>query len=191
MRIMMRSLTVGLGKGIPISRTALALAWAGVGLSLLGGGCSNTESPDVPKTFGPYESRSIEDSVATPPHRMSQREYPFTNSGRYVQQWAYSGEQRYTGPDQEADPVPDDPEPAPTRVQPTPRQKPEPKPAVRPTPKPSTPRPSSTARYHTVAAGETLWRISQKYGVTISSLVRENRLNNYIIVPGQRLKLSK
>ncbi|MBC8450749.1 M23 family metallopeptidase [bacterium] len=41
--------------------------------------------------------------------------------------------------------------------------------------------------YHTVRAGETLWRISKTYGVSVSEVVEANDLESYIIQPGQKL----
>ena len=44
--------------------------------------------------------------------------------------------------------------------------------------------------YHTVAAGETLYRLSRNYGVTIAQLKRWNSLTDNIISIGQRLIVS-
>jgi len=41
--------------------------------------------------------------------------------------------------------------------------------------------------HHTVRAGETLWRISKTYGVSVSEVVQANDLESYIIQPGQKL----
>ncbi len=41
--------------------------------------------------------------------------------------------------------------------------------------------------YHTVRAGETLWRISKTYGVSVAEVVETNDLESYIIQPGQKL----
>ncbi len=41
--------------------------------------------------------------------------------------------------------------------------------------------------HHTVRAGETLWRISKTYGVSVSEVVEANDLESYIIQPGQKL----
>ena len=46
-------------------------------------------------------------------------------------------------------------------------------------------------KFHTVQAGETLWRISQNYGVTPEDLRKWNRLNGNEIYVGQRLKVGK
>ncbi len=46
---------------------------------------------------------------------------------------------------------------------------------------------SGNGIYHTVRAGETLWRISKTYGVSVAEVVEANDLESYIIQPGQRL----
>lgn len=43
--------------------------------------------------------------------------------------------------------------------------------------------------YHTVRAGESLWSVSQRYGVTVKSLARRNKLDSYMVYEGQVLKL--
>ncbi|MBW1798656.1 MAG: LysM peptidoglycan-binding domain-containing protein [Deltaproteobacteria bacterium] len=43
-------------------------------------------------------------------------------------------------------------------------------------------------RYHQVSAGESLYRIAQKYGITVDELLRLNNLKkNQVIYPGQKL----
>ncbi len=44
--------------------------------------------------------------------------------------------------------------------------------------------------YHTVVSGETLYRLSRNYGVTIAQLKKWNNLTGNIIVVGQRLVVS-
>jgi len=46
---------------------------------------------------------------------------------------------------------------------------------------------SRTGVYHTVGKGETLWRISKAYGVSLAELVEANGLTDYTIQVGQRL----
>jgi murein DD-endopeptidase MepM/ murein hydrolase activator NlpD len=46
---------------------------------------------------------------------------------------------------------------------------------------------SGNGVHHTVRAGETLWRISKTYGVSVAELVEANDLESYIIQPGQKL----
>ena len=48
-----------------------------------------------------------------------------------------------------------------------------------------------TPTHHTVAKGETLYRISHAYGVTVEQLKRWNNLTDNIIFPGQRLIVSR
>lgn len=43
--------------------------------------------------------------------------------------------------------------------------------------------------YHTVKDNESLWSISQHYGVTVKSLARRNKLKSYKVEKGQVLKL--
>ncbi len=51
---------------------------------------------------------------------------------------------------------------------------------------------TSTAKYHLVQPGETLFSISQRYGLTLDQLRRINNLSpEMVIQPGQRLKVSK
>ncbi|WP_253247467.1 MULTISPECIES: LysM peptidoglycan-binding domain-containing protein [Microbacterium] len=61
-------------------------------------------------------------------------------------------------------------------------------PAAAPAAAPSTPAPAPAAATHTVAAGETLFSIAQKYGTTTQSLFAWNGLEaSSIIYPGQKL----
>ena len=68
-----------------------------------------------------------------------------------------------------------------TAYRPAPAAAPKPKPKPKPTPPP--------ARYHKVQAGQTLWAISQKYGVTVAALQRTNGLSGTLIRPGQSLRI--
>ncbi|QRR04222.1 LysM peptidoglycan-binding domain-containing protein [Dyadobacter sandarakinus] len=45
-------------------------------------------------------------------------------------------------------------------------------------------------RYHTVQKGDTLWIISQRYGLEIGQLKKKNRIRGNSIKPGQRLIIS-
>ncbi len=47
----------------------------------------------------------------------------------------------------------------------------------------------SNGRYHTVEQGDTLYRISQKYGIPVEQLMRINNLRNSTIYPGQKLNI--
>ena len=54
------------------------------------------------------------------------------------------------------------------------------------------PETSAAKRYHTVRPGETLYRISLKYGLTVKELLRINGLGpGAVIRPGQKLLVSK
>ena len=57
---------------------------------------------------------------------------------------------------------------------------------------PTTKKAAKTAsQYHIVRSGETLYRISRKYGITVKELTRLNRINaSTIIRPGDRLKVT-
>ncbi len=46
-----------------------------------------------------------------------------------------------------------------------------------------------TRKYHTVIKGETLWRISKKYGTTVEAIQALNNLNTKIISIGARLRV--
>ena len=46
-----------------------------------------------------------------------------------------------------------------------------------------------TRKYHTAIKGETLWRISKKYGTTVEAIQLLNNLNTKIISIGQRLRV--
>jgi membrane-bound lytic murein transglycosylase D len=48
---------------------------------------------------------------------------------------------------------------------------------------------SGQLRYHTVRSGEVVGAIAKKYGVTASQISSWNKLRNYRIVPGQKLKI--
>lgn len=54
---------------------------------------------------------------------------------------------------------------------------------------PDKPTTIETRRYHTVIKGETLWRISKKYGTTVEAIQALNNLKNNIISVGSRLRI--
>ncbi len=54
---------------------------------------------------------------------------------------------------------------------------------------PSNPQPNNSKQYYTVKAGDTLYRISRKFGTSVSKLQEYNGLSNYIIGVGQRLRV--
>lgn len=47
----------------------------------------------------------------------------------------------------------------------------------------------SKTKFHTVQQGETIYSISQKYGVKTKSIIKRNRLENDTLKPNQQLKL--
>jgi LysM repeat protein len=49
--------------------------------------------------------------------------------------------------------------------------------------------PTSEPRIHTVVRGDTLWGLSKQYGVSVSSIKRENSMVNDIVVLGANLKI--
>lgn len=73
-----------------------------------------------------------------------------------------------------------------------PKVKPVRTPESKPAPKPSRPRSQgSKGAVHKVKAGETLWRISQRYGMSVDELKRMNRLRSNEIHVGQVLKVKR
>jgi membrane-bound lytic murein transglycosylase MltF len=50
---------------------------------------------------------------------------------------------------------------------------------------------SGSNRYHTVKPGETLYRISQKYGLSVEKIMHLNKLNSTALKPGDRINLGK
>jgi membrane-bound lytic murein transglycosylase D len=89
----------------------------------------------------------------------------------------------------------DPPSPATTKTSPSETKKPIRRPAATSTkPKSSTSSPSSSSgntQVHTVKAGETLWRISQDYGVSVEAIRKANRMVNNNIYKGQQLRIPK
>jgi LysM repeat protein len=62
-----------------------------------------------------------------------------------------------------------------------------PKPKAPPSPQPTS-SPETMAQYHEVSRGETLFRISKKYGITVNQVRQLNNLKeNEAIYPGQKL----
>lgn len=60
---------------------------------------------------------------------------------------------------------------------------------TRPTPPTPAPDPTPSVQYHTVAQGDTLWNISQRYDMTVDQLKQLNGLTSNTISIGQRLKV--
>lgn len=82
------------------------------------------------------------------------------------------------------EPIDDDIPGAEERLEEKPAPKPAAKPAAKPQPKPQ---PKQAKVYHTVKKGETLFKISQKYGVTIQQIKKNNNLKSDNIAVGQKL----
>ena len=61
-----------------------------------------------------------------------------------------------------------------------------PAPAETPAPAPA---PSTGGGNYTVQAGDSYWRIANKYGISISELQRLNGTSNYFLFPGQSIKV--
>ena len=62
-------------------------------------------------------------------------------------------------------------------------------PVTNPPSQPTTPPANTTEQFHSVAAGETLYAISRRYGLTVDSLKKLNRLTGNTISIGQRLRV--
>ena len=58
-----------------------------------------------------------------------------------------------------------------------------------PAPAPTYSAKSSSARYHTVRSGESLWSISRKYNTSVEKIQRLNGMKGTLIRPGQRLRV--
>lgn len=65
---------------------------------------------------------------------------------------------------------------------------PPPQQSYTPPPAPA-PSPPATTRSHTVARGDTLWNISQRYGTTVNAIKSANGLGSDLIVIGQTLRI--
>ena len=93
---------------------------------------------------------------------------------------------------------PPPPQPAPKPPKAAVAAKPPPKPAPKaaaqkPATKPAAPKPApakAAGEYHTVKAGETLYRISRQYGLSVEKLSQLNGLSGTDIRVGQRLRVS-
>jgi membrane-bound lytic murein transglycosylase D len=60
-----------------------------------------------------------------------------------------------------------------------------------PTPTKMNSSPSNNSKYHTLQAGETVFRLSKLYGVTIDEIVKWNNIKNFAVIVGQRLVVKK
>lgn len=119
---------------------------------------------------------------------------PFDEDGNYIEDWADNppkrGERRQVS-------IPTKPEPRPApRSTPSPPKtrtaaKPKPKPAPKPKPKPKPVKVEPKFVRHTVQKGETLYRLSRRYGTTVSAIQKANGLSGTNIRIGQSLKIPK
>jgi membrane-bound lytic murein transglycosylase D len=50
---------------------------------------------------------------------------------------------------------------------------------------------NNTYKYHVLKAGETVFRVSQLYGVTVEEVVRWNNIKNFAVVTGQKIVIKK
>jgi membrane-bound lytic murein transglycosylase D len=64
-------------------------------------------------------------------------------------------------------------------------------PKVQPTTKPAAGNSPAKAVYHTVGKGETMYRISKEYGVTVQQIQEWNNLTDTNVKEGQKLKIEK
>lgn len=127
--------------------------------------------------WDPSGTQNIMGSTATPPHSLPRNEYPFDAQGNYVSAWVREGASTYghsTSPSASA----------------THSYKPS-----RPSSSPSSSSQSkkSTTSYssHTVAAGDTLYSLSRKYGTTVAAIKSANGMSSDTIVNGRTLKIPK
>ncbi len=161
-----------------------------------------------------YKAANYADSkLATPPHNLSERDYPFDASGNYRKDWVKNGSRTSSGNDvnrprisgsssSSSSRVASAP-PAPTRTTAPTRSSSSSPPAriatntVRTTPPARTytpppapkPKPKPAARYHTVQPRQTLWALSQKYGTSVAALKKANGLTSDNIRIGQSLRI--
>ncbi len=68
-----------------------------------------------------------------------------------------------------------------------PKPKPTPKPVSTPTVSKPKPASSGNVKYHVVQKGETLYRLSQNYGTSVTAIQNANNLNDNLIRIGQKL----
>ena len=132
-----------------------------------------------------------ENKIATPGgHSLSERDYPFDEKGNYRKDWVKKGSKskRKSKPTLSAPPsLATAPAPRPSAPS-TPSVAPAPRPTPTPAPAPK-PRPAAPAKYHKVAAGDTLYAITRKYNVSLSALKQTNGLTTDVIRIGQTLRI--
>jgi len=112
--------------------------------------------------------------------RYAQQQQPASQGGYYAQQPPYPQSQGgYSGGGDGA------------RVEPVYEQPSYNPPAPSSTPARTSSASASASRTHTVKSGETLWRLSQRYGTSVSAIKKANGIpsSSNIIVTGSRIKI--
>ncbi|MEM9480552.1 MAG: LysM peptidoglycan-binding domain-containing protein [Verrucomicrobiota bacterium] len=143
------------------------LAILAVALLLTSCGSSKTgKTTSTTPKWNPSSTPTISRSSETPPHNLPRHEYPFDSKGNYVSAWAIEGERR-AGRSTSS--------------------------SSRSSSSRSRSSRSSTGayRYHKVAAGDTLWGLSKRYGTSVSAIKRANGLSSDTIVNGRTLKIPR
>jgi len=137
------------------------------------------------------------DKLATPPgHGMTKKHYPFDDQGHYRKDWVRNQSNSRAKSSYKGFASSSSSETAQTTSDTRPRTEPRssspypdyvgnsssPPPVSQPDPKPS-------ARYHKVVSGDTLYSLSRRYGVSVSSLKQTNGLSGDLIRQGQSLRI--
>jgi LysM repeat protein len=127
--------------------------------------CSSTQTKKVhARSYGwaSLDAQLPDASSVTPPHKLPRHEYPFDNTGQYIQSWAVAGEKRhgrntYAGPNAASNHGSD----------------------------------SSKIGYrrHRIVTGDTLYGLSRRYGTSVNAIKRANNLRSDLIVKGRTLKI--
>lgn len=108
---------------------------------------------------------------------------PFDANGQYREDWA-DDPFKWSRPGKKKPPEIAKPDTPPANARPIASTPPKPKPKPRPKPKPK------SIRY-TVKKGDTLYKISRKYGTSVGALQRANGISGSLIRPGQALKVPR
>jgi len=139
----------------------LILAFIILGLAA----CSSTQTKKIHASsygWASLDARLPNGSGATPPHKLSNHEYPFSSTGQYMPSWAVAGEKRhgrstYTSPKSTSSHGSD----------------------------------SSKIGYrrHKIVTGDTLYGIARRYGTSVNAIKRANNLRSDLIIRGRTLKI--
>lgn len=116
---------------------------------------------DFSKVVGSMAPGGIQDTLDTPPHNFSRKDYPFDARGNYREDWIRSGS---------------------SSASPKKRSS---------SSSSSSSSSTAAKRYHVVRTGDTLYSLSRQYNVTLYALRRENGLADYSIRVGQVLRIPK